>query len=51
MAHSELCDGVIDDIECVAPDEVEGYLDDECRTVNHSGLDDQDEDLGVAELR
>ena len=48
--YGELRDGIVDDVECIAAAEVECNLDDERCTVNHSGLYDQIEDLGVAEL-
>ena len=50
-AHRELGDGVVDDVERVAADEVERDLDEERRAVDHRGLDDEHEHLGVAELR
>ena len=48
--YGELRDGIVDNVECVAATEVKRDLDDERRTVNHGGLYDQNEDLGVAEL-
>ena len=49
--YRELRDGIVDDVECVAAAEVKRNLDDERRTVNHGGLYDQNENLGVTELR
>ena len=48
-AYGELGDGVVDDVEGVVAREVEHDLDEDCRAVNHGRLDDEHEDLQIAE--
>ena len=47
--YCELRYWVVDDVERVAVCEVEHNLDEDCRAVNHGRLDDEHEDLQIAE--
>ena len=47
--YSELRNGVVYDIERIAVCEVEHDLNEDCRAVNHGRLDDEHEDLQIAE--
>ena len=49
ITYGELRDGIVHDVEGVAADEVERNLNHECRTVNHRGLDDEQEHTRVPE--
>ena len=41
----QLSNGIVEDVKRVGPGEVAGDLDDQRGRVNHTGLDDQDEDF------
>ena len=49
--YRELRDGIIYDVEGVGGKEVQGDLADERDGVDHAGLDDDEQDLPVAEVR
>ena len=48
--YGELSDGIINNVEPVGSGKVEGDLDDQRSRVNHTGLDNQDEDLRSAKV-
>ena len=48
--YGKLSDGVIEDVERVGPGKVARDLDDQRGRVNHTGLDDQDEDFRRAKV-